>query len=53
MDCWTPLFDADASFSFLDEDELHTQLPPINELFSTLDNYPMNAAEMFPCLASL
>ena len=40
MDC-SPLLDADASFTFLDDDKLHTHLPPINELFSSiLDNSP-------------
>ena len=61
----SPLFDAEASFSFLDDDDQNTQIPPINVLFSTIDNSPSikkvgfeildsaNSAEIFPCLASL
>ena len=42
MNC-SPLFDADASFSSLDDEELDTQLPPINELFYTMNNsHPIN-----------
>ena len=37
---YSQLFDADASFLFLEYDELHTQLPPINEMLSTIDNFP-------------
>ena len=39
MEC-SPFFDADASFSSLDDEELHTQLPPIKELFYTINNSP-------------
>ena len=37
MEC-SPFFDADASFSSLDDEELHTQLSPINELFYIMNN---------------
>ena len=39
MDC-SPVFDAYASFSFLEDGEIRMQLSLINELFSTIDISP-------------